>query len=56
MSSQTLCADFYDHVINDCFVFGDTLTTLTLGQIAPYMSGNASADRFNTLLQYATTR
>ena len=52
IASQTLCADFYDHLIGAFYTYGDTLTTLTLGQIAPYMSGTASADRFNTLLQY----
>ena len=52
IATQTLCADFYDHLIGDFYTFGDTLTTLTLGQIAPYMSGNANADRFNTLLNY----
>jgi hypothetical protein len=52
LAAQTLCADFYVHLINELYTYGDTLTTLTLGQIAPYMSGNASADRFNTLLAY----
>ena len=52
IATQTLCADFYDHLIGDLYTFGDTLTTLTLGQIAPYMSDSASAERFNTLLGY----
>ncbi len=52
MASQTLCADFYDHLIGDLYTFGDTLTTLTLGQIVTYMPGSASADRFDTLLKY----
>jgi hypothetical protein len=46
------CADDYTRLVNDIYTFGDTLTTLTLGQIAPYMSGDVNADWFNTLLQY----
>ena len=46
------CAENYTRLTNDIYTYGDTLTTLTLGQIAPYMSENTNADQFNTLLQY----
>lgn len=52
LANQTLCADFYDHLINALYTYGDTLTTLTLGEVAPSMSGSANADRFDTLLGY----
>lgn len=47
-----LCADYYDRAVGDVYKFGDTFITLTLGQIAPDMAASASADEFNTLLQY----
>lgn len=39
-------------MIGDMYTFGDTLISLTLGQIAPSMAGSASADRFNSLIGY----
>ncbi len=50
-ATPSICADDYDHMIGDMYTFGDTLTSLTLGQIAP-PSDSASADRLTTLLGY----
>ena len=47
-----VCADYYWRLANDIYNYGDTLTTLTLGQIAPYITEGDNADRFNTLLGY----
>ena len=47
-----LCADYYVRLINDVYLYGDTLSTLTLARIAPYMSENVNAERFDALLQF----
>ena len=47
-----VCSDYYLRLVNDAYLYGDTLTTLTLAQIALSMSGNVNTDRFDALLQY----
>ncbi len=47
-----ICADYYTRLANDLYTYGDTLTTLTLGQIAPYITEGDNAERFSTLLGY----
>lgn len=46
------CNEHYFQLANDLYIFNDTLTTLTLAQIAPYVSETANAERLNTLLAY----
>jgi hypothetical protein len=51
-AEQNTCADYYYRAFEDAYKFGDTFITLTLGQIAPDVQASASAEQFNTLLQY----
>lgn len=46
------CNEYYSQMANDLYIFNDTLTTLTLGQIAPYVSETANGERLNMLLAY----
>lgn len=46
------CNEHYFQLANDLYIFNDTLTTLTLGQIAPYLSESDNSERFNMLLEH----
>jgi hypothetical protein len=46
------CNEYYFQLANDLYIFNDTLTTLTLAQIVPYVSDSDNAERLNTLLEY----
>lgn len=48
------CNEQYAQLVGDLYVFNDTLTTVTLGQIAPYVSDSDNAERLNALLEYYT--
>jgi hypothetical protein len=46
------CNEHYSQLANDLYIFNDSLTTLTLAQIAPYMSESDNSERFNMLIEY----
>lgn len=46
------CSEYYSLLVNDVYTYNDTLTTLTLGQIAPYVSDDVNVGWFNDLLLY----